>query len=176
MSAMPDVKGRCDPLAALRRARACLNTNASPEAAARTARLQTLREDLEALGLAPNQAPAINDPLPVAAALTRLAVALQGEPIPSAGLARIRGVVLAELTSYGEALLHEFDLDYLNWSGGDPFTEEPLLVQLAEVRRILEHVLTSGDMGRVALVLAIIRKIEEHLQQQAPEASAQPTD
>jgi hypothetical protein len=54
--------------------------------------------------------------------------------------------------------------------------DEPLLVQLAEVRRILEHVLMSGDMGRVALVLAIIRKIEEHLQQHAPEASAQPTD
>jgi hypothetical protein len=176
MSATPDVNGRLDPLAALRRARACLNTNASPEAAARTARLQTLGEDLEALGLAPDRPPAITGPLAVSAALTRLAAAVQGEPIRSAGLARIRGVVLAELTSYGEAMLAEFDLDYSNWSAGDAFSEEPLAIQLAEVRRILEHVLTSGDMGRVALVLAIIRKIEEHLRQQAPAASAQPTD
>jgi hypothetical protein len=161
MTDQPD--GRLDPKAVFDRARACLNTNASPEAAARTARLQTLREDLEALGLAPDRPPAITGPL-VSAALTRLAAAVQGEPIPSAGLARIRGVVLAELTSYGEAMLAEFDLDYLNWSGGDAFTAEPLLVQLAEVRRILEHVLTSGDMGQVALVLAIIRKIEVHLE------------
>jgi hypothetical protein len=30
-------------------------------------------------------------------------------------------------------------------------------------------------MGRVALAMATLRKIEEHLQQQAPEASAPPT-
>jgi hypothetical protein len=163
-----------DPQARLRRARTFFTRN--PEAQARAARLRVLGEDLEALGLAPNQAPAINGPLPVAAALTRLAVAVRGEPIRGEGLGRIKTVIEAELIRYGEALLHEFDLDYLMWSGGGPFTEEPLLVQLAEVRRILEHVLTSGDMGRVALVLAVIQKIEEHLQQHATEASAQPTD
>ena len=165
-----------DPLAALRRARACLNTNASPEAAARTARLQTLREDLEALGLAPDRPPAINDPLPVAAALTRLAVAVQGEPIRGEGLSRIKAVIAAELTRYGESLLHDYVMNYVSSFGGDPFTKEPLLVQLTQVRRILEHVLESGDMGRVALAMATLRKIEEHLQQQAPEASAPPTD
>jgi hypothetical protein len=173
MSDQPDGRDD-DPQAALRRARTFFTLN--PEAEARAARLRSLGEDLEALGLAPNQAPAINDPLPAAAALTRLAVAVQGGPIRGVGLGRIKAVIAAELTRYGEALLHEFDLDYLNRSGGDPFTEEPLLVQLAEVRWILEHVLTSGDMGRVALVLAIILKIEERLRQQAPEASAQPTD
>ena len=163
-----------DPQAALRRARTFFARN--PEAEARAARQRDLCEDLVTLGFSPNEAPAISNPLPEAAALTRLAVAVQGEPISDEGLGRIKAVIAAELTRYGESLLHDYVMNYVSSFGGDPFTKEPLLVQLTQVRRILEHVLESGDMGRVALAMATLRKIEEHLQQQAPEASAPPTD
>jgi hypothetical protein len=100
---------------------------------------------------------------------------MSDQPNRSARLARVDRIVLEVLIDHGEAMLAEFDRDYSKGSGGAALSEEPLAIQLADVLWILESFLTCGDWRRVALALAIARRVEQRLRHEASDASAPPT-